>query len=270
MRHRFCILVLALVLAAGSTAWAGLVVEDFDYTTGDGAALQNRNGGSGWGGAWNLGSPPTGTIVVDIDSNLTYAGYGIAQSGTGLARGSYSQSRHIGRLAGPFTGTTWFSCLVQNPDESGYAAFLPRASQSSVSIVVDGSSFDVVYSGTTYSGLATLTTGTPHLLVGKLVWGATDHVEVWADPTDTSSEAAMGTADFDSSTDAGGDVNLFTDLSNPGIESYNQGLFDALRMSDRPSAFVDALGDPPALPVAEPAGLGLIGLALLGLKKKRA
>ena len=186
---------LAMMVLSVSPASAGLVVEDFSYSSG---ILKDRTGGSGWGGPWGATTNTTSRDLVDASSNLTSPLYSIIQSGNGYAYGNYNQFRGINRQVEPdLSGEVWFSVLLQNTASNHHAGIqfnAHTATQGSSAIDYGQGPWDIELSGTSliarYSGvnsasLATLALNETHLILGRLILGpGNDTMDLWADPGD--------------------------------------------------------------------------------------
>ena len=269
----------AILLAAGGTAQATVVSEDFSYSSGQ---LQNMSGGGtgwfdgtlGWGASTG-GGATTSKVLVDAATNLTttVGGYNITQTGTGLAYGRYNAFRGSNRyIDTDLSGTVWFSALLRNPVSTDRAGiqFNNHADAPYGGADYNRGNFDVGIYGqdlrVTYNGglpgpsAATVPVGQTHLVVGKMVIGAgNDSLEVWADPADLQS---LGAPDFSQA-----DANIGDDLYLAGVFGYHQrgggdsdsGQIDALRISDgggdAAQAFLDVVGPlapPPPPSVVQP------------------
>jgi MYXO-CTERM domain-containing protein len=258
------------VLGLTAAARAGFWGEDFSYTP-DNVSLKGQNGGTGdWGGAWTGG---TSTILIDSDNSLSYAGYGIEQTGTGLAyRGQASSMSNYRSIGGDsdMMDSGWFSLLVENADANATSGCY-FYSDKYFGVRVVGTDLQVNFENHSTSwntGLKTLAIGETHLIVGKYVWnysGGTDYAEVWADPPGIADEDALGDPDFI------GDKSVLMNIRNPALIVFGGATVDAFRISNGQDAFRDVVGDPPSTggPVPEPAGLGLLGMGLLALRRRR-
>ncbi len=260
---------LAMTVLSVSAASAGLVVEDFTYSSG---ILKDRTGGSGWGGPWGATTNTTSRILVDASSNLTSPLYSITQSGTGHAYGNYNAFRGINRQVEPdLAGEVWFSALLQNTASNHHAGIqfnVHTAAQGSSTVDYSQGLWDIELSGTSliarYNGvnsasLATLALNETHLILGRLILGAgNDTMEVWADPSDLYN---LGSPLF-----SAGSANMGDDLYLAGIFAYGtpdqpSGLIDALRMSDGGGDPDIAFEDVTGREIPEPLTLALTAMA---------
>ncbi|QNN21422.1 PEP-CTERM sorting domain-containing protein [Planctomycetales bacterium ZRK34] len=256
-------MMLAFAFVAGASA--AVVTEDFTYANG---TLSGKGGGSGWSLLWgqNTGGA-TSRVLVSSSTNLSYStgGYNITQTGTGYGYGDFNDFRGVNRpISTNLTGEVWFSMLVLNNDADDTAGIQLNAHNDPPTTNLDytrgnfdvglfGSELRVRYDGTDYGSLATLSTGSVHLLVGQIQFnGTTDRLRVWADPADLQS---LGTALFDQAT-----ADLGTDLYLAGVYAYGaqqvsaQGQFDALRLADGADAYYAVTGVP------EPGSFTLLAL----------
>ena len=246
------------IMAQATTARAGLVIEDFDYTTDDDGDLKGRGGGSGWDAAWR--DDGSDTIDVDINTNLNSPLYDITQSGTGLAYGTASTFSMANRDL-TLGGEIWFTFLFQNANDKSRLGLMFNAIGGSGApdemILVIGNDFRVDYNDArkTFTDLVAL--GETHLVLGRFVFdGGTgnDSLEIWADPDLTS---VTGPGDLAIPTFSRSDADLGSSLTQAGLASYYTanasydpiaGIVDALRLSDgngnADQAFRDATGIP--------------------------
>lgn len=243
----------AIGLVAPTVAAALIAEENFDYGVAD-QPLVNLNGGAGWSGAWDAGSRRT---QYDADVNVTPAVTGYSNAGNiggSATLGAGSDSIHIRQFTTAAT-TVWFSAAVF-VDESTDRILLwidsttAAANSGDIIGVSEGTSF-YRYNNTTTTGTAAAPVGTPFLLVAKAeinVSGSNDRLSFWFNPSDTTSEATLGTPTL---TDAG--ANTFGDeIGGIAIQFFGSGLtgghIDAIRVGT-------TLQDVTAIP--EPATLAL-------------
>ncbi|OQB85459.1 MAG: PEP-CTERM motif protein [Planctomycetes bacterium ADurb.Bin126] len=273
---------LAMMVLSVSPASAGLVVEDFSYSSG---ILRDRTGGSGWGGPWGATTNTTSRVLVDASSNLTSTLYSVTQSGTGHANGNYNAFRGINRQVEPdLAGEVWFSVLLQNTASNHHAGIqfnVHTATQGSSAIDYNQGPWDIELSGTSLiarynnsnsSSLATLALNETHLILGRLILGpGNDTMELWADPSDLCN---LGSPLF-----SAGSADMGDDLYLAGIFAYGtmdqtSGLIDALRVSDGNGEPDIAFEDVTGQEVPEPLTLALMamGAAAAGgyLRRRRA
>jgi len=226
-------------------AQALIVTEDFSYSTGN---LAGKNGGTGFSGAWAGSTNPQvgiGAVGFPADSpNLTYSapGYSIVQSGNGQVYGSVGAGVSTRTLESSVSGSAggtvlWFSILANNNNASG---------REGLYFNVDGTDRSTGDAGFLIAGdLRTLSGGTltgsgynppgghvNFLIVGSitLLEGSTNsQIQLWINPTTLVNPLTnTSTAAFYTSFNA----NFGGSITNIGIEDYNNGSLDALRISD--------------------------------------
>jgi hypothetical protein len=167
--------------------------------------------------------------------------------------------------------TIWMAALI-NPKGTGDAGIFFDGPET-----VDGAGFKIGSGGTVYftvsdnggtdadhdTGIAAAV-DTTHFLLARLTYGAGSSsnrqstAEIWVDPTDASSVAALGTADF--STGADSKWGRGTGWTSLRVDADAQSRVDEIRVGED---LIDVVGIP------EPTTLGLLGLGGLAMLRRR-
>lgn len=270
-RRLFASLMLAGFASMG-TSVAALVATDLN----DGGTDTGFSGG--WAGSGNR------YIITAPD--LTYANYGITQTGT-VQKVYGGNNTHPDRmdsrdLAAAMTGEIWFSVLVNVPTGGGFAglsfhsdtlaATSPDYSHNAADlrVVMSPSELWVDWEGgvtnatwTPDATVAGFSAGT-HLLLGQMTVGVgTDSLNVWVDP---DVNAAGGPGGLPAATYSNSTIDFTDSIVRIGVPiNVNvEDTADAIRMSNTTTAFADVTGVVP-----EPSAALLGGLGLLALLRRR-
>ena len=133
-----------------------------------------------------------------------------------------------------------------------------------VEFLVGGSSVALVEGGS-YTG------GSTALIIGKLVRnndsGGLEQLSIWANPTIWTSESDANGTQVSTSYDAFGSSTTLTNFMFFLYASYSAQQIDEVRFG---STWYSVTGQEEPNPVPEPAGIGLVGMALLALRRRRA
>jgi hypothetical protein len=264
----FCVLSAGVVLAVGSlqSAYATTIAyEPFNYTAG-----ANLNGqgsaGNGFGGAW---SGSNGTIA---SGSLAYSSFTTAGNSARLVSGERTGRPLDTSVAGPFAafldgggnigldGTTLYMGFLQRTsDPSGFYAFeLHRDGTADANRVLQIGRENNIYGVRVQNdnarnvSIGTEDTAT-HFIVAKITFGVgnADSVTVYRDPS-ALAEPGSGTTVAN-----GGDLSF---------DQFSFGNFSTVKNVDHDEV---RFGATYADVVPEPASLGLLGIASLGLLVRR-
>lgn len=289
----------AVVLIGASRAPAASMSE---YFNDDGTAAApivtassstGLSGGSGWDTAWTRGS----SWGVDSDYTDYAPGVNLTSSVTGYlntgnlagaddgamtqADQAYSSDRLVHRGTGGLDGTIWISTLIE---PTGYSidrdfewAFSgPTVHTPDTRLVVqvgnrDNDTIQLKYDGSTTSipdSVVSLDANKVSLVMIRITMNTdangSDSMEVWVNPTDVTSQAAMGSPVVSNS---GADV-FGTTLDYIGlglVVGSNTPYLDAIRVSNDAAAFQFVTTGT----VPEPAGAALLALGALALLPRR-
>jgi len=214
-----------------AAAISGSMQESFDYA--DGTQFINSstlNGGQGWNANGNLdpnattanwgavlnGGNATYRTATSPGLSYTAAGY-LAASGNKLTLDAVTpnQNQNTGRLLGGQTidsGTTYFSLLMSKNNDTArtinFAFFNGTSERFAVGQIATGSgnsagNIALLMNNQNPAGLiqnaanpVAMGVGVTHLLIGRIDWNAAgfETVSLWVDPSDVTSEAAVGAA----------------------------------------------------------------------------
>jgi hypothetical protein len=245
-----------IVTVTGSGGGTGtLIEENFDYgssnqeLTNATANVDGLNGGSNWTSGWRR--PGGGTqsdyanYLAGTGLQLTRTGYSNGSNGTGANVGAAGQSatmtrgdRYAYRTVAPLSGTVWVSALLrvtENNRPIGFG-FDSTAYNPAARVMISNATTSTLYNGVTTSSSTGIGTNNTALAIFRLTVdasGANDRVEVWTNPADVSSIAALGTPTLDTGATAdifgtSLDVFSFNITRNTGAG----GQLDAIRISD--------------------------------------
>lgn len=250
------------------------------------------NGGTGWPSAWHRGSTYGGTdfeypqYLPGQSLTKSTPGYFNTDNNAGASNGAMGQptngydnnQRLVARATGGLDGTVWISGLMEFTNPAWKWAQISLGTSSSgwnvnnyLKIENEGNAANPIaqfdYNGTVsampWSSARALGENTAYLYVLKIVMnngGANDDVSVWVSPSNVTSEAAMGAADFQlSGVDAYGPTFDYI-----GFGAMQGNVFDAIRISNASYGFPYAMGLP------EPASLALLALAGAAMLQRRA
>lgn len=241
--------IVTLGLAAASHA--GLVATD----------LNSGGTETGFSGGWT----GSGNVFIVTASDLSYASYGITQTGTPggvyACNTTHNDREDSRNVAAVMSGEIWFTALVTVPAGAGFAglSFDDTATTggkdryshglSELRVVLTSGALIVDMDGgapPTATGTETgsFASGTTHLMLGQLIVAAgNDTVHVWIDPNVTAAGGPGGlpTANFTSTT-----VDFMDSMAQIGVPlSWNNTAsphVDAIRLSDTATAFEDVTG----------------------------
>lgn len=250
------------------------------------AADMNAGGAeTGFANPWD----GSNNIFIADALDLTYANYGITQTGTTnrvYAANTTSTDRMDSRnFSAAMSGEIWFSALVKVTSGSAFAGLSfdedlevgnkPASSYShqlsELRILLTPSSLIVDMNGGNPPAASGGETGsfsadTTHLILGQMIVAAgNDSLNVWIDPDVNAAGGAggVGAANFTSTT-----VDFMDSVSRVGVPiSWNGSSsphVDAIRISDTNTAFVDVTGVVP-----EPGSLALLALGGLLVARRR-
>lgn len=250
------------------------------------AADMNAGGAeTGFANPWD----GSNNIFIADALDLTYANYGITQTGTTnrvYAANTTSTDRMDSRnFSAAMSGEIWFSALVKVTSGSAFAGLSfdedlevgnkPASSYShqlsELRILLTPSSLIVDMNGGNPPAASGGETGsfsadTTHLILGQMIVAAgNDSLNVWIDPDVNAAGGAggVGAANFTSTT-----VDFMDSVSRVGVPiSWNGSSsphVDAIRVSDTNTAFVDVTGVVP-----EPGSLALLALGGLLVARRR-
>ena len=253
-RLKFVLTVTLLSFGLAATSSADLVATDLN----DGGADEGFTGD--WTGSNNV-------FIIEAP-DLTYANYGITQTGELLQQKVYAANAGPDRqdkrsVATPMSGTIWFSVLVNVPAGSEYAGLTFNNFNDSqpwnpidteARILLTPSELQVGSNGeATTTGTGTFDAGTTHLLLGQMnIAAGNDTLNVWVDPNLNlvGGPGGLPAANFTST-----DID-FTDLiANIGVAGRKGGgsdvSADAIRVSNTVTAYEDVTGvSGPGIPFA--------------------
>ena len=261
------ILPLAAFAGLGLTGAASAALAAVDFNAG-GADTGFANAYNGWPGSGNLASEATG--------DLTYANYGIVQTGTGGKY--YSNTGHPDRqdssaLSSSMSGDVWFSILVDVLAGGNFAGISFHSSapsqpyfhsEADLRVAMSDSQLLVDWSGNALDTTQDVATGSfsagTHLLLGQMsIVAGNDTMSIWVDPDVNAAGSAggLGAADYtNSSVDF---TDSITIVGMPGdigtLPAGSKVYMDAIRLSNNASAFADVTGVVP-----EPSTTALLGL----------
>jgi hypothetical protein len=266
---------LAGLAGLGLTGTASAALAAVDFNAG-GTDTGFASAWNAWGGSSNLRPEATG--------DLTYANYGIVQTGTGGKY--YSNSNHPDRqdssaLSSSMSGDMWFSILVNVEADGNFAGISFHSSapsqayfhsEADLRVAMSDSKLLVDWGGNAFDTSPDVATGSfsagTHLILGSMTVGVgNDTLSVWVDPdvNAAGSAAGLGAADYtNSSVDF---TDSITHVGMPGDRDTTAGgkvYMDAIRVSNNASAFVDVTGVVP-----EPSTTALLGLGGLALILRR-
>lgn len=253
--------------ASMGTSVAALVATDLN----DGGTDTGFSVSSNWIGSNN--------VFIIASSDLTYANYGITQTGT-IQRVYTSNAgpdrQKIRDLATPMSGEIWFSVLVNVPTGSNYAGLTFNNTgntfdpiTTAARILMGPTQLQVGFNGgAATTGTGTFTAGATHLLLGQMNIGlGNDTLNVWVDPDVNAAGGPSGlpAANFSSTTvDFTDSITILGVAGSKGTDPTASDVFiDAIRLSDTTTAFADVTGVP------EPSAALLGGLGLLALLRRR-
>ena len=244
-RLKFVLTATLLSFGLAVTSSADLVATDLN----DGGADEGFTGD--WTGSNNV-------FIIEAP-DLTYANYGITQTGELLQQKVYASNAGPDRqdkrsVATPMSGTIWFSVLVNVPAGSEYAGLTFNNFNDSqpwnpidteARILLTPSQLQVGFNGeATTTGTGTFDAGTTHLLLGQMnIAAGNDTLNVWVDPNLNlvGGPGGLPAANFTST-----EID-FTDLiANIGVAGRKGNgsdvSADAIRVSDTATAFEDVTG----------------------------
>ncbi|CDH46021.1 PEP-CTERM sorting domain-containing protein [Candidatus Contendibacter odensensis] len=245
--------------------------DDFNYT----GALNNQNGGTGWGSSVWKTTGSGGATVVDPDlsgnraaqftansDNAAYRKLGETFKGDNLYVGFFVQI-----AAGNLTSNDFLGLWLDNVTAGAHTTDRPN-----IGIKADGNGTNDVFvrangTGGSFVPSSNLTNSTTYHIVGRLsrtvpgLDNSYTKFDVWLDPSvgqasapDASSTSTTGNPGFKSISYVG--------FRTANFDAGDRVLVDQLRIAD---SWNSVMGIP------EPAGLALMGLGLvaLGLSRRR-
>jgi len=280
MRKRFIAICGGTLLSlGGSSAHAAVLIADFnDITAG---ALAGKAGGTGFSGTWS-GSAATNVVAGDLTSSL----YNVPQSGTPQAARNANTTglrQNFRNATASPTGTVWFSFLAK-AEATGDRAGISINPSSTISPFDNPGNSYAYFEGDTlkYSfGAGTASTlvgaapvASTALIVGKVVIdssvGGADAITLWVNPD------LIANPDINTLTPVynNSSVDWLTSVATVGAVMARKdggtsggGDVDNIRFSDGGGNSAQAFADVTNVP--EPASLGVLGLAVMGLAGQR-
>ena len=244
-RSKFVLTATLLSFGLAATSSADLVATDLN----DGGADEGFTGG--WTGSNNV-------FIIEAP-DLTYANYGITQTGELLQQKVYAANAVPDRqdkrsVAAPMSGVIWFSVLVNVPTGSEYAGLTFNnfndlqpwnPIDTDARILLTPSQLQVGFNGeATTTGTGTFDAGTTHHLLGQMnIAAGNDTLNVWVDP---NLNAAGGPGGLPAANFTSTDIDFTDSIANIGVAgrkgSGSDVSADAIRLSDTATAFEDVTG----------------------------
>lgn len=270
-----------VLMCAATSLQAATITEDFYYPSlTDGTALaSNANGGSGWSGAW----AGDANILYNSGTNLVSSNYALAQTpGSGSLAGSTSNYRAIYRnLSTAATGEVWFSYVFRKGGTgSGGLVFNATTSTTATNwnVLLDtAGGLNVTLNGVT-TNVASVSTGTDYLVVGRMITGSSGSFSLWLNPdlnsvSSMSEFLALQTPLYSNSSVVNPDsISSLGAAAYRGTSSSSVFRFDALNLSDGNGNAAAAFAAVTGVPVPEPATLSFIvmgaGVVLAARRRK--
>ena len=206
---------------------------------------------TGFSGGWQAGS---NNAYPKVASDLTYANYGITQTGTVeqvYASNSSADRQDYRNLAFPMSGDIWFTVLLHAPAGASYASLTFNYNgqtydpiNTDARIMLTASEVQVGLNGGGASSVAAAAADTTHLVLGQMnVAAGNDTIKIWVDPdlTAVSVPGDLPAADYTETT-----VDFADSLINIGAGgskgSATEVFVDAIRLSNTATALVDVIG----------------------------
>ena len=292
------VLGVAVLLACASAGQAAAMSEYFNgYGASNIPIVASFNsyglsGGTGWPTAWERGASygadaeyPQYLAGQSLGSPAT-TGYFNTGNNAGTNDGAMGQpidgtnrdDRRVARATGALAGTVWMSAVIQftstqwlpmqitldtpSPGWPAITNLLRIENRGNAGNPIAWLTYDSTAYTLPWSAAKELVENTPYLVMMKIAMdssGSSDDLSIWINPSDVSTEAAMGTADFAvSGADAFG-----TTFDYIGYGARSGNMLDAIRISNDAGAFDFVTGVP------EPATLGLLAVGAVALLLRR-
>ncbi len=265
---------IAACVLSGGVAQAATITEFFEYGPTPSPVKDLGAAAGGWSSAWLDSDRP----AYLPDKQLTYNAPGYSNAGNGQGAAGFGAGNAASKvrrgLGNPgLDGTIWVSALAQIETSAGEVLLWLGGSPSTPSdnyIAIRGGKVGFRYNGNTQTG-ANVAENTTHLLLARIQVNVNaeghDTLEFWFNPDLSNGEAGLGTPTF-----SGSGAHIFgLDGANPvnmsavQISFANNGLLDAIRISNDPDGFAKVTSVP------EPASaMGLMGLGSLALLRRSA
>lgn len=260
-------------------ATAALVLyEDFSYTPN--ASLTGLGGGIGFDDPYATSLNASGSLVVAA-SGLSYPGHlpssgSAARDNTSSSAGNFRDYAFADNEGFAVSGNTqWFSLLFNTPSSTTASDFIIKFSSrdtfnDGLGLMIFGNGTVAARAGAVTATGVAYTKDVTHLVVGRLSWAAgSDTVDIWLNPSDTSSDIALGvptSTSTDTST-VGYGAFVSSDEETVGLFIRGGGSFQGVVDEIRYGTTLDAVAVPE--PSYYVAFAGILVLALVLNRRSR-